>query len=706
MNAWSPYPLLRLLVPFLAGIAAGISVSSFTFMPVPAIVILVFLLAGTRLVPLLVPGYGCRWITGLFINGFLLVAGFDLVALHRPCNDPAYPGPRADGLFVAVVDEAPTYSKGPVKITLDVRYRMERDHWVRTSLHALAYLQSRPGAWSLQYGDQLLVRTVFSEITDNSNPHTFSYPAYLKNKGVTHRGYAGMHAWTMLHARPAGLVKRVAFRFRDRLMNLMRENHVEGREFAVASALLLGYVGDIDAGLRRDYSASGAMHILSVSGMHVGIIYVFLEFLLGFLNKSKPGRFCKAVILFIFIWFYALLTGMSPCVLRSAAMLSLPILGKAMNRSTGMFNILAASVIILLAMDPFLMVDVSFQLSYLAVTGIVILYKPVYDLYVTSAWLPDKIWSIMAMSIAAQLATLPVTLYTFHQFPNYFMLTNIFVVPLSSLVIYTGIATLAVGTVPVVSLLAAKALIFLVWLLNWIIHFVEELPCSTIRGIFISGPEMYLLYLVIGAGFLFLTRRQTVFLWLFLAGTIAFNLLVIDFKLDRLHASGFTVFNSGHSGLMEVSCQDRAMVFYQGIAPGDSLAQKMNQDILSADLNARGICYCRSYWSGRPHPGGPGPFFMPCSQPGNFIQAGTHRIGVLNKSVPKGFRGSIRVEYLVLSMNPAVKIADICRIYHPRLIIIDATNTRFRTQKWLQEAGVLKVSCHAVSIGGAFEKEF
>ena len=123
---------------------------------------------------------------------------------------------------------------------------------------------------------------------------------------------------------------------------------MEGKEFAVASALLLGYVNEIDAGLRRDYAASGAMHILSVSGMHVGIIYIFLEFLLGFLNKSKPGRFIKAVILLVFIWFYAMLTGLSPCVLRSAAMLSLPILGKSLNRSPNMYNIVAASIFIIL----------------------------------------------------------------------------------------------------------------------------------------------------------------------------------------------------------------------------------------------------------------------------------------------------------------------------------------------------------------------
>jgi competence protein ComEC len=707
MNSWRPYPLLRLLFPFTAGIIIDLAIGPPAIRHVPVISALVFLLLSIRMFSIWVPGYGYRWISGLMINVFLLIAGYGVAESHRLYSDPAWIGRHPDGMFLATLDEPPATNARNVKTVLRVRYRHEQGRWERSCGLVLAYLQLRPGSSPLQYGDFILLNAGFTGISDNSNPHAFNYSAYLKNRGVTHRVFAEPHDWTRINLRPTGFFRRVAFQLRDRLLNILRENHVEGKEFAVASALLLGYVNDLDAGLRKDYAATGAMHILSVSGMHVGIIYIFLEFMLGFLNRSKPGRFAKAVILLVFIWFYALLTGLSPCVLRSAAMLSLPILGKSLNRSPDMFNIIAASVIFILAMDPFLVTDLGFQLSYLAVIGIVILYKPIYDLYVTSAWLPDKIWSILAISIAAQLATLPITLYTFHQFPNYFMLTNIFVVPLSSLIIYAGIFVLAIGTVPIVSILSAKALIFMVWLLNTIIHFIEELPFSTIKGIFISTPEMLLLYFIIGTGFLFLTLRRTFFLWLFLVVSIALVMSVAGSGFDRLRSTRFLVFNAPHAALYEFSVQNRAVIFYNTRPLRDWTVQKFNQDISTADLDAHGIKYRRYCWTGSTNAQREeASIFMPVIHYGNFFQFGSHRVGILNKKFPRGFRHCTRVEYLIISGNPNITIADAVRVFHPRKIIIDATNSRYRTVKWMSEAAKLAVSCHAVTIHGAFEKEF
>ncbi len=707
MNSWRPYPLLRLLFPFLAGIIIERAVGPVLIAIVFPIAVMALLLVSIRIFSLKVSNYRLRWISGIMINGLLLLAGYEIAATHRSSFDPAYLGGHPEGLFIASVDEPPARNSTSLKAILKVRYRHEKGRWVRTCGHALGYLELQTNNSHLQYGDFILLHTGFTEITDNSNPHGFNYAVYLKEKGITHRGFAESYCWKHINIQPSGFFRRVAFQLRDRLLNVLRENQVEGKEFAVASALLLGYVDELDAGLRKDYAASGAMHILSVSGMHVGIIYIFLEFLLGFLNKSKPGRIVKAIILLIFIWFYALLTGLSPCVLRSAAMLSLPILGKSLNRSPDIFNIVAASVFFILAIDPSLVTDVGFQLSYLAVLGIVILYKPIYDLYVTSAWLHDKIWSLLAVSIAAQIATLPITLYTFHQFPNYFMLTNVFAVPLSSLIIYVGILVLVAGTIPVISLISAKVLIFLVWLLNTIIHYIEQLPFSTVKGIFISSPEMLLLYLIIASLFLFLMLRQMPFLWLFFAAAMVLNLSFIGFSVERLRSSRFLVFNANHAALYEFSCQNKALIFYNTISLRDRNAQPLNYEIFMADLNAHGIMYHRVYWSGIAHHHLNGlKEFIPVEHFGNFFQSGTHRIGILNKPIPKSFHGCIDVEFLILSFNPNVKVAEAVNVFHPQKIIIDATNSRFRTLQWLKEAAKLNISCHAVAISGAFEKEF
>jgi competence protein ComEC len=704
MNSWRPYPLLRTVIPFMAGIIAEI-VTGFPGFWFPAL--MCGLLLVSQVLPLALNNYRLRWITGLIFNLLFLLAGYEIAFYHRPENDPDFIGTFPEGLFIATIAEPPVVSVAGIKAMLHVRFCCEHGTWVRRTGKVLGYLKFRTGNAGVQYGDQILLRAIFTEISDNSNPHSFNYAVYLQNKGVTHRVYAAPWCWKPINIESSGYIRNVAFQVRDRLLDILRHNHVEGREFAVAAALLLGYVDDLDADLRRDYAATGAMHILSVSGMHVGIIYIFLEFLLGFLNRTKPGRFFKAVLLLIFIWFYALVTGLSPCVLRSAAMLSLPILGKSLNRSPDMYNIISASIILILALDPFLLTDVGFQLSYLAVTGIILLYKPIYDLFVTSAWLVDKIWSILAVSIAAQVATLPITLYTFHQFPNYFMVTNLFVVPLSSLIIYDGILLLVAGYMPVISLFSAKLFIFLIWLLNTIIHFIEQLPCSTIRGIFISGAGMILLYIIIGALFLFFTLRRISFFFVFLGTAAILGSLILDGRIQRLRSAGIIVFNSSHESLCLFRSQDKAVIFYKAETTGNMKSGRPNHALTVSAMQALGIKFCREYWLGQLNrkPDYLTNYF-PMKISGNFILFSDHRIAFVMSSFPRGFNHQIDVDIVIISGNPGIKISDISRIYHPSQIIIDATNPRFKTLKWMKEADNLGIHSHAVTVNGAFQKEF
>lgn len=706
MNVWRPYPLLRLALPFTAGIIAEEYLGSLPAYKLWLTVFVSVMMLLMQYLPKAISSYRFRIIYGVVCNVFLLVAGYEIACNHRPVNDPDYLGKCSDGLFIAAITEPPAAKGTGTKAIVKVLFRSENGCWKRTYGSVVCFLKVKQDAPSLHFGDHVILRAVFSEIRDNSNPHSFNYSAYLRNKGITHQVFAESHCWKQISLPPAGIIRKVAFQVRDRLLNILRDNHVEGREFAVAAALLLGYVDDIDAELRKDYAATGAMHILSVSGMHVGIIYIFLEFLLGFLNKNRSGRLFKAFLLLCFIWFYAMITGLSPCVLRSAAMLSLPIIGKSLNRSPGMYNIIAASLVFILAMDPFLVRDVGFQLSYLAVTGILVLYKPIYDIYVTSAWLPDKLWSILAVSIAAQIATLPITLYTFHQFPNYFMVTNIFVVPLSSLIIYIGILAFVTGGIPILSALVAKLLIFLIWSLNSIIHFIEQLPYSTISGVYLSSPEMFLLYLIIATLFLFLTLRRIAWLYLFLIAAIILNLQFIDFRLHRLRTARLTIFNANREALYLFTNQDKAVLLYQGGIINGKGFRHPEHEMAAAEMNAQGVRFHREF---RMEPAGRPPelakSFVPMIYFGNFIQFGGYRIARLTCSIPKSLNSEIHVDLLILSNNPKIHISDVVKTYHPDQIIIDATNSRYKTRQWLGEAAKIGVKCQSVAENGAYQKE-
>ena len=707
MNRWRPFPLIRLVPPFLAGIIIPIS-TGYIHKPEPLLpgIFLVCLL-----LTLLIPGkfnhFRYRWISGLLINITVFLIAFQLVMIHQPATDKQYLGKNPQGTFLAVVTEPPSIKPLYAKAFLEIRYRRKAGSWQRASGKTLVYLKPDLNTCQVQFGDIILFHTSFQEISDNSNPHSFSYAGFLKMKGITHQSYIAVRSWKKINASSPVIFRKFAFQLRDRLLDILRKNDVRDREFAVASALLLGYVEELDDELRKDYSATGAMHILSVSGMHVGIIYIFLEFLLVFLSKNRTGRILKTIIMLLFIWFYAFLTGLSPCVLRAAAMLSLPIIGKFFDRPAEMPNILTASLLLLLVLDPFLVMDIGFQLSYLAVIGIVWFYKPVYALISIPWWLPDKIWSIVAISIAAQLSTLPITLYTFHQFPNYFMLTNIFVIPLSSLIIYDGIFVLVAGSVPFVSLLAAHILSFLVWSLNSIIHFIEQLPCSTLRGLYPDGLEMILLYIIIISGFMMLTTWKSKWIFLLLLTLIALSLSFLSFKLHRIALSKIVIYNTRGNSLYQFSIQNQAVIFYDfNSYQWEHNYLRMDQ-MVRGDLDAHGISYRRFYWF---RGSGSGKVIMKnfnsLNKSGFFFLFKDMRIGILRAKIPKGFCSKLELDYLILSGNPAVTIHDAINLFKVKEIIIDGNNSNFRTMKWLEDTEKLKIPCHSVTQNGAFERVF
>ncbi|HNY01490.1 MAG TPA: ComEC/Rec2 family competence protein, partial [Bacteroidales bacterium] len=655
----------------------------------------------------------------------LFTAGLGITGLHNPEWKPTWLGNHPDGLFLAEIAEPPSVRADMCKCLLTIRSRKEGHAWIPATGQAVGYLRTRGGESSLQYGDRILLHAGFQRVTDNSNPFSFNYMKYLARKGIYHRVYAGPYDWRPASLPPSGYVFRVAFAVRDRLLNILRKNGMQGREFAVAAALLLGYVGEIDNSLRSDYAATGAMHILSVSGMHVGIIYLFLGFVLGFLGRSRWGRALHTLLMLFFIWFYALVTGLSPCVLRAAAMLSLPVIGKAAGRVTDMYNVMAASLFLILVLDPALVYDVGFLLSYLAVTGIVVIYRPVYDLYITSSWLPDKAWSLVAVSLAAQVSTLPLTLYVFHQFPNYFLITNLVVVPLSSVVIYAGILALLAGGVPVAGIVLAKVLVVLVRLLNTLIGLIGGWPGSVTRGIFLSFPEMLLLYAALVAVILFFTLRRAAWLYLFIACLIVVNLSFLATRAGRLHTSRFVVFQVRKQALCAFTHQDRALVLARDM--GSEAGEEERRGVLMNAFDGWGIRkwgvagwpggavdtgesgHVVKWSSGRVEKGSgewrDGRQF-PLAVRGRFLLANGLRVAMLSGPVPKGFRGQFSVDILILSGDPHTGLEAAVRVFRPGLIVSDATNSRWRERRWEGEAARLGVKFHSVATMGAFVKEF
>ena len=707
MNPWRPFPVLRIVIPFIAGIILSRITSAALALPwfLPAVgVILLWLAVVKRKI---LSHYRYRWLTGILINFIFFTSGWILTNGCHPKGWKDYFGKHPESTFTGIVSETASLRRGRIKTVLEVSRVREGHDWKPVRGKAIVYLTPHGASDSLQLGDVILFHARINEIPNTTNPHAFNYAAYLNGKGIWYQSYVSATHWKKLDVSSTLIIRRFSFYLRDQMLKILRTNEISGREFSVAAALLLGYTEEIDEELRHDYAATGAMHILSVSGMHVGIIYVFLEFMLSFLSRNPTGRVLKTIILLGAVWFYAFLTGLSPSVLRSAAMLSLPIVARTLNRPSDMINVIAVSLLVILAADPYLLGDVGFQLSYLAVLGITWLYPPIYHLFTVTRKIPDKIWAVVAVSLAAQLATVPLTLYYFHQFPNYFILTNIFVVPLSSLIIYTGIFVLAAASIPMVAYLSAQLLEGMIWLLNAIIHCIEGLPFSTLQDIYITLPDVLLMFAMIIGCFQLLTTRRATWVMVLLVFMVIKTAVHIEDLWKRERDSYFVVYYSRDGPLIRFSYLDRAVIFYDGKGCDLPLSLVEREQKVHADLKACKITLHRFLWLGSPEATHRIPAAMnTLKKSGGFFQFSGKTIALLTRKFPVGFKRNIPVDFLIITGDPKVEMEDIRTTFHPGVVIIDATNSSFRVSKWLAEAKKFGITCHAVSKQGAYEAEF
>ena len=295
----------------------------------------------------------------------------------------------------------------------------------------------------------------------------------------------------------------------ERLYGRLAAAGLTGDELATVGALTLGYKQGLDKELRRHFQASGAAHVLAVSGLHTGIIYGVLLWLLTLGGRVKPqyenraGRWTVSLIILAAMWCYAWLTGMTPSVVRAVVMVSIFEIGRMAYRPAFSINTIAGAAVLILIARPTDLWSVSFQLSFTATAAIVLLVKaiPPNPLTRSSAHpLIRYIFGTVIISIAAQLGTIPLTMYYFGQISNYFLLTNLIVLPLATMLVPCGLISIALGG-SCLGLLVGKVTWALAWTMNHAVQWIEHLPGSTTH-VSVSGT-MVLLYYALFLGFLY-----------------------------------------------------------------------------------------------------------------------------------------------------------------------------------------------------------
>ncbi|MFT4524113.1 MAG: competence protein ComEC [Bacteroidia bacterium] len=545
-------PMLRLLVPFLFGLIGF----AFLIEQVSIDIDLVWWILGVLSLQIFIlivfrkTDYTLRWTFGSLVN--LVFVG--LGAVTTLINSPElYPNNLVhdDGTekeWLLEVDEEPIEKERSIKLSVNAISLDSSE----ISGKAFIYLEKSDSAKTLKNGDRLLISAVLNPITTPGNPHEFNYPRYLRFHGVFRQAYVTSDRWIRTGARDGFNLLGSLADLRTILLNQLDRNIFSENERAIVAALTLGYKQELDPETTRAFAGAGAMHVLAVSGLHVGILYTMIMMLFGFLTKVKHGDMIRAFLVIGLLLSYAALTGMSASVFRASIMFSFVAWARASKRYSNIYNTLTASAFLLLLFDPYLIMQVGFQLSYAAVLGIVFIHPWLFSQVVVKNRFLDWAWNITCVSIAAQVATFPLGLLYFHQFPNYFLFSNWVVIPLATFIMYAGMAFFGLGWIPLLKEPLAIVLKWLAWLLNEFVILIESLPFSMLQGIDITVIETGMIYTALISIFVLIMERHFRLIYVALSCMGVFLVFQIHETIDQQNQEALIIYNARKGFAMDL----------------------------------------------------------------------------------------------------------------------------------------------------------
>ncbi len=692
-------PMVRIFLPFLSGIIVAIAleldindilfwtviISSISF----TIIHSVFFSAN----------YSQRWIFGFIIYICLFFFGIKITQNNNQLYWTNHFSKYGDftGYAIIEISEPISEKANSYQINGLVTTIINKDSIITTTGKVIVYLEKDSISSDLKYGDIIIIKNRFNEVSAPKNPNEFNYKKFLSNNNIYHQAYLKSGEWIYTGFRDGNLVKLKANELREKALKILSENNISGREYAVASALVFGVKEDLDNELMQGFAGAGAMHILCVSGLHVGIIFLILNTLLGFFKRIKYGLIIKAIFIVILIWCYAAITGFSPSVQRASTMFTFVAFSQSFNRSTNIYNTLAASAIFLAAINPYIIKMIGFQLSYIAVIGIVFIQPILYKKVVFKNFLIDKAWGIVSVSIAAQIATGPIGLYYFNQFPNYFILTNLIVIPLSSVIIYIALLTIVSSPLSIVSELLGSILSKIIKVLNESVLWIESLPGSVSTNIYINSFEMIIISVVI---FLFCLTFLFFKKSLLKPALIFLLILLCSFSYRTIKTTSqkqFIVYNVPRTTAIDFVSGDHRLFItadyleldFKKIdfhVKGNRLTNGTLYNFDIYDINSSDARTNDSWAFSK-----------------NFLDFEGKIFYFLNKNSQKIlFKNEIDVDYLIISQNPKTKPDEIIKKLKPRVIILDSSNNSFTVKRWEEESNNHDIIFWSVNTHGAY----
>ncbi len=581
-------PFLR----FVLALSTGILTGSFIHLNYPVLIASLIILTGLLFGINFFYNYNLSVYFGVGVHLFFIGTGNLLY--HNYNHKPEF---FKNGKFIASVQEIIQEKQGSYQSVLKIHGFIKKDSIIQTDEQVVVWFEKNDESKTLKPGQMIIFNHSPIPIKNNNNPYEFDYKKYLSRKKIFRQIYIPSGSWVQTGQLPFFSLSVTAEKLRLYFLDIYAQQNWSERELDVISALVLGYKKGLDPETKRIFTKAGAMHVLAVSGLHVGILFLLLSWIFGFLNQHGFGKIIFIFLILLLLWGFAFITGLSPSVNRAATMFTFIIIGWNIRRQVNIYNTLAASAFFLLLFNPNNLFDAGFQLSYIAVFGIVFLQPKFENLLHFRFKLTRHMWSLFTVSFAAQIATFPLVVYYFHQFPVYFWISSMVVLPAVTLLIPLGIAILVLHWMPfVVEMISGTAgfiLTFLIEFLEWI----EKWPCSIINFHF-SGLELTFSIAILISFFFFLQFQQVRYFKSILIFFLLFLVTSLGAQIPGLFRSEIIVYNyDGQYVVHFVTGKKNYIISEKELKQTDSIHSLIDNTVHGLQIKPPVYLLCNNYYN-------------------------------------------------------------------------------------------------------------
>ena len=402
---------------------------------------------------------------------------------------------------------------------------------------------------SFEIGTHLQIKGSLYQNSPAKNPNQFDYGKYLENKQI----YAQMYADASDIKMGSIMEKDIWYytaKLRTKIIRNLEKTHFNKAELHVAIALILGQQQDISPEIIRDYQFAGAVHILSVSGLHIGFILLFVTFILKPFPNTRRGSFIKLIIILLSLSSFGFMAGLAPSVLRSVTMFSFVAIGMYLRRSTNIFHTLLVSMLLILLFEPSFLFDVGFQLSYVALFFILWLQPLLSQLWMPKTVISKYFWDILTVSFAAQIGAFPLSIYYFHQFPGLFFVTNLVIIPFLSIIMGLGVLVMVLAAFDTIPLFLVQFLEWSIFILNKIINSIASLEQFIIQDIPFNWQLLLSVYVLLIATIIWFKKPSFNRMVLAMLALIVFQITYFQTHGTVQNQMELVIFNTKKSSLI------------------------------------------------------------------------------------------------------------------------------------------------------------